>query len=78
MLKTIFQILAIVGMIIICIIAFTIPTNPYEIIPAISMMSFDEPLWFCIIFVGCFVYLMILWSIYDSLEQRKCAKKYVL
>lgn len=78
MLKTIFQILAIVGMIIICIIAFTIPTNPYEIIPAVSMMSFDKPLWFCIIFGGCFLYLMILWSIYDSLEQRKCAKKYVL
>lgn len=78
MLKTIFQILAIVGMVIICIIAFTILTNPYEIIPAISMMSFDKPLWFCIIFGGCFLYLMILWSIYDSLEQRKCAKKYVL
>ena len=78
MLKTIFQILAIIGMIIICIMAFTIPTNPYEIIPAVSMMSFDKPLWFCIIFGGCFLYLMILWSIYDSLEQRKCAKKYVL
>ena len=73
MIKTKFQILAIVGMIIICIIAFTIPTNPYEIIPAVSMMSFDKPLWFCIIFGGGFLYLMILWSIYDSLEQRKIA-----
>lgn len=73
MLKTMFQILAIVGMIIICIMAFTIPKNPYEIIPAVSMMSFDKPLWFCIIFSGGFLYLTILWSIYDSLEQRKIA-----
>ena len=73
MLKTIFQILAIVGMIIICIMAFTIRTEPYEIIPAVSMMSFDKPLWFCIIFGGGFLYLMILWSIYDNLEQRKIA-----
>lgn len=66
MLKTIFQILAIVGVIIICIIAFTIPTNPYEIIPAISMMGFDKPLWFAIIFGGGFMYLLILLGIYDK------------
>ena len=66
MLKTIFQILAIVGMIIICIMAFTIPTNPYEIIPAVSMMSFDKPLWFCIMFGGGFPYLLVLLVIYDK------------
>lgn len=66
MLKTIFQILAIVGMIIICIIAFTIPNDPYEIIPAMTIMSFDKPLWFAIIFGGSFMYLLILLGIYDK------------
>ena len=67
MLKTIFQILAIVGMIIICIIAFTIPTNPYEIIPAVSMMSFDKALWFCIVFGGGFLYFLIIMALYDKI-----------
>lgn len=73
MLKDIFLVLSVLGIDIISIMAFTIPSDPYVIIPAISMVSFDKPLWFCIIFGGSFLYLMLLWSIYDKLEQRKIA-----
>ena len=73
MLKTIFQVLAIIGRIIIFILAFTLPKNPYEIIPSISAMSFDKPLWLCIVIVGLSVYLYILYTVYDNLSKRKIA-----
>lgn len=75
MLKRLFIILAMVGMFIISIMAFTIPNDPYEIIPAMSVASFDKPLWFCIIIGYGFFYLMILWSIYDKLEQRRLRQR---
>lgn len=70
MIKTFFQGLAIIGMIVICILAFTVPSNPYEIIPAMSVMSFDKPLWLAIIIGFGFLYLMILWSIYDKITKK--------
>ena len=63
--------LAITGMLIIVFIAFTIPKNPYEIIPALTVISFDKPLWFCIIFGGGFAYLITLYGIYEKLDQKK-------
>lgn len=73
MLKTIFQIMAIVGVIIFSILAFTLPQNPYEIIPAMTPMTFDKPLWLCYMVGGSFIYLIILYIIYDILSQRKIA-----
>lgn len=73
MLKRVFQILAILGLVIIGIIAFIVPNNPYEIIPAMTVMSFDKPVWVCIMFGGSFIYLIVLYSIYDYLDKRKIA-----
>jgi len=73
MLKTIFTLLSIVGVLIITILAFTIPNNPYEIIPAMSIMNLDKPLWLCIIISGSFFYLIILYNIYDEIVKRKIA-----
>ena len=70
MLKRIFQVLAIVGIIAICIIAFVVPSNPNQIIPALTVMSFDKPLWLCIIIGGGFLYLISLYSIYDKLSNK--------
>lgn len=70
MLKKIFQVLGIVGFLIICILAFIIPENPYKIIPAISMMSFDKPLWLCIILVGGFFYLITIYAIYEKIIEK--------
>ena len=67
---TLFKILGIIGVMIIFILAFTIPKDPYIIIPSISMFGFDKPLWLNIIIVGVFFYLMALFSIYDYLEER--------
>ena len=67
--KLTFQVVGLVGFIIICIIcicSFVIPSNPYEIIPAMTVMSFDKPLWFCIMFGGGFTYLLVLLGIYDK------------
>ncbi len=44
MLEDIFKILGFGGFIAICIMAFTIPSNPYEIIPSYTIMGFDKPL----------------------------------
>ena len=70
MLKRIFQILGVVGFITIYVLAFIVPTNPNEIIPALSVISFDKPLWLCIIIGGGFKYLIILYSIYDIINNR--------
>ena len=70
MTKIIFQLLGIIGFIIICILAFTIPSDPYKIIPALTIMSFDKPLWFCIIFGGGILYLLILYGIYDYIINK--------
>lgn len=70
MLKRIFQILGVVGFITIYVLAFIVPTNPNEITPALSVISFDKPLWLCIIIGGGFIYLIILYSIYDIINNR--------
>lgn len=66
--KLAFQIIGVLGFIIICICAFVIPNDPYEIIPAITIMDFDKPLWVCIVFGGGFLYLLSLYSIYDLID----------
>lgn len=70
MLKRIFQILGILGFLIICVLAFVLPSNPNEIIPALTVMSFDKPLWLCIIIGGGFIYLISLYSIYDKITNK--------
>jgi len=62
-----FQVIGVIGFIAICICAFTIPSNPNKIIPAMTVFSFDKPLWFCIIFGGGFLWLLTLLGIYDKL-----------
>lgn len=70
MLENIFKILGVVGFIAICIMAFTIPINPYEIIPSYTFVGFDKPLWLCIIIGGGFLYLIVLYSIYNFISER--------
>ena len=65
--KNLFKIMAILGYIIIVLLAFTIPKDPYIIIPSYSYMSFDKPLWLCIIIVGWFFYSIFLSEFYDFL-----------
>lgn len=64
--KLAFQIVGVLGFIIIFICAFIIHNDHYEIIPAMTIMGFDKPLWFAIIFGGGFMYLLILLGIYDK------------
>lgn len=69
--KRLFIGLEVIGMVIISIMAFTVPENPYEIIPALSMMGFDRPLWLNTILGLGFLYSIALFSIYDNIEQKK-------
>lgn len=64
--KILFVILGIVGVAVISILSFVIPSNPYEIIPSLSMMHGDMPLWLMIIISFSFVYLLILYAVYDK------------
>ena len=59
-----FIIIGLIGMVIICILSFIIPKNPYEIVPAITIFSFDKPLWLCITLVGNFIYISLLYELY--------------
>ena len=67
--KKLFIVLAFVGVIVISILGFIIPDNPYEIVPAMTMMSFDKPIWLCYVVVGSFFYLIALYYIYDKVKR---------
>ena len=64
--KVLFVALGIIGVAIISILSFVIPSNPYEIIPSLTMMHGDMPLWLMLIISLSFIYLLILWAIYDK------------
>lgn len=59
-----FIITGLIGIIIICILSFIIPNNPYEMIPSFTYLSFDKPLWLCITLSGSFIYISLLYEIY--------------
>lgn len=69
MYKILFEIMAILGYIMIVQFAFTIPQDPYIIIPSYTYMSFDKPLWLCIIMIGWFFYSIFLSEFYDFLNN---------
>ena len=62
--------LEIAGMVLISIMAFTIPSNPFEIIPAIGIEGFDKPLWLNIIIGFGFIYSVVLLIIYDRINRK--------
>jgi len=70
-LKSIFVVLSFVGVAVVSILSFIIPSNPYEIIPSLTMMVGDMPLWLKLILAFSTIYLLVLWSIYDKIIQRK-------
>ncbi len=69
--KQIFNELVIGGFLVICYLSLILPKDPFQTIPALTMFTCDKPLWFCIALVGNFFYLLILSTIYDTLEQKK-------
>ena len=69
-LKIIFRVLAIVGVITISILSFILPKDPYMIMPSYTMLGFDKPLWLCYIVGGSFIYLLLLYFIYDKIKNQ--------
>ena len=65
-----FIVLGIIGSIIIFVCAFIVPSNPHEIIPAITYMSVDKPLWLELVIVGLFVYWCLLVNSYDWMIKK--------
>lgn len=65
--KILFIALAIVGGAIIITLSFILPSNPYEIMPSVTMMLGDIPLWLMYSIEFAFLYLLILFAIYDKL-----------
>lgn len=70
MMKKIFISFSIIGVFIILILSFIIPNNPFEMLPKIPESTFDKPVWLCILVIGSLIYLIILWSIYDFINER--------
>lgn len=66
MLEKIFKILGIVGFIVICIMAFIIPSNPFEII---NTPNYAIPLFIDIIVIGSILYFLILYGIYSLINK---------
>ena len=69
MINKIYWLLFVIGFIIICIFAFIVPTDPFEMIPSVSALSFDKPVWFEIILVGTFFYTLILSYTFDKIKK---------
>ena len=68
-LKNIFRVLAFVGVLVISILSFVLPQDPYMIIPSYTMMGFDKPLWLCYIVGGSLIYLLLLYFIYSKIKK---------
>lgn len=66
MLEKIFKILDIVGFIAICIMAFIIPNNPFEMIHTLTN---SYPYFLCIIVIGSLLYLLLLYVIYSLINK---------
>ena len=65
--KNLFNILTILGLILILFLSFIIPNNPYEIVKSYTTMTIDRPLWFNILIISSFIYLIIICSIYEKI-----------
>ena len=63
--KKVFEILSLVGLSVILILSFIIPSNPFEIWKGITM---DYPLFMVYCVGGGALYLMVLWVIYSLLD----------
>jgi len=69
-LNKLFNVIAILGLLVIGILSFVVPDNPWIIIPSLSAFLFDKPLWLGLIVNFSFFYIMFLMMLYDILEQR--------
>lgn len=67
MLEKIFKTLGIIGFIIICVLSFIIPNNPFEIM---QTPNYSLPLFLYIIIGGGSLYLIILYGIYYLIDNR--------
>ena len=65
--KNLFNILTILGLILILFLSFIIPNNPYEIVKSYTTRTLDRPLWFNILIISSFIYLIIICSIYEKI-----------
>ena len=63
--KKVFEILSLVGLSVILILSFIIPSNPFEVWKGITM---DYPLFMVYCVGGGALYLMVLWVIYSLLD----------
>ena len=67
--KKIFNILSLLGYIIIIILSFILPNNPNEIIKSYTLITFDRPLWLNLIIIFTFFYSIILYQIYEKIYK---------
>lgn len=65
--KKIFNILSLLGFIIIIILSFIMPNNPNQIIKSYTLITPDRPLWLNLIIVFTFLYSIILYYIYEKI-----------
>lgn len=68
--KNIFRVLAFIGVLVISILSFILSKDPYMIIPSYTMIGFDKLLWLCYIVGGSFIYLLLLYFIYDKVRTE--------
>ena len=69
MVQKIFKFLFVIGVIIILILSFVLPANPYKLVSSISTITFDRPLWLNIFLIVTFIYSIILIVIYDKIKS---------
>ena len=69
--KIFFYTIGILGAVLILVLAFTVPDNPFEIVPSYTAFGFDKPIWLAIFIVGTFLYWFVLFVIYDKISKKK-------
>lgn len=68
--KNVFMCLAIIGIIIISFFSFVIPSDPYIILPTMSLVGFDKPLWFAMMIIVGFFYLILISMVYYKIKEK--------
>lgn len=70
MTKKIFIFISLIGIFLITILSYMLPNNPNKSINSFIYFIFDKPLWLVITISCSFIYLSILYYIYNKLKSK--------
>lgn len=67
--EKLFELLAVVGNIIIGILTYIIPSNPWDGLPSLIVYGINKPLWVGLFIIFSFIYLIFLEYLYCKIKK---------